>query len=1468
MTAGILIVDDEVIVAESTRAMLGALGHRTTGIALSEAEAWEAVGRDRPDLVLVDINLGPGGDGISLAEGLRQRHGLPVVYVTAYSDDATLQRAKVSHPFGYIVKPFGTQDLKVAVEIALHNHGLETQLRQREQALRESQSRERAILENIADPAWMRGRDGRFVAVNRAWCAALGISEEEGLGKTAADLLPPPTAERFDAQDSLVMDTGAPWHGEEQVGIEGVEARWFETYKAPIKHPAGSVSGIVGIARDITSRKRTEEALRESEQRFRSVVESSPDGIFIQTRGVFAYLNPAAVELFGAGDEQSLVGTPVPARFHPDDRAFVAARIKGLNQDRRPATLAEERVLRPDGAIVHVEVSAVPFTHGGEAGALVFIRDISERRRAAEAEQASTARLHAALESMTDAVFISDAEGRFVEFNEAFATFHKFAGKDDCAKTLAEYPDFLDVYLANGELAPLDQWAVPRALRGETVTNAEYALHRRDTGERWVGSYSFAPVRDEGGAIVGSVVVGRDITEAKQTQKALDRARRVLEEAESLAHLGSWEFVAETGATVWSEEECRIYGLAPRAPSPSYEELLDRYFAPDDALLLDRTFRDCADRGAAFELEHRIVRADGEVRWVRELAHPRFDEEGRLLGYIGATLDITDQRASEQDLREAHELVNTVFESSPLPIGIYDRSGILIDANPKAYRMFGTTPEHVVGKLRLADAPGHEAPEIWEHLERGEPVAVQAAFDTVLRSDDTDVPSRAELLLLTTPVPEALCKRVGYIVQVMDISDLRRARAALERTNRDLRAVSACNEAMLRATDESALLQEVCRIVCDEAGYRMAWVGFARDDEEKSVEPVAWSGISDAGMHETRVSWGETERGHGPIGRAIRSGRATICQDVETDPDYRPWRAYAARGAYRSVIALPLNNEAGVRFGALAIYAAEPDAFTEEEEIRLMEQMAGDLAFGVTALRTRAKRDAAEQELRKLSRAVEQSPASIVITDANGAIEYVNPKFSEVTGYTAAEACGLNPRVLKSGKTRPEEYRRLWRTITAGGEWRGEFLNRRKNGEEFLEAASISPILDAQGKITHYVALKEDITERRKLEEGLRQAQKLEAIGQLAGGVAHDFNNILAAILMNLELLKAEPGLAEKTRSGLVQLEREAHRAVTLTRQLLLFSRRQIMDATIVDIDESVKGITKMLGRLLGEDVVLTFVPSSASSSVLADAGMVDQILMNLCINARDAMPGGGRLTVRADTVAVTPEQAEMHPGARPGPFVCLSVADEGCGMDEETQKRIFEPFFTTKEVGKGTGLGLATVYGIVQQHNGWIEVESAAGQGSTFRIYLPAAQAEPGADAGEAPTAESAGSECILLVEDDQALLFFVSQALRSRGYVVLEAKDGGEAEHIWSQHHDQIDLLVSDMVMPGGETGLEIAERLRHENADLPVVLCSGYTGDRSPSHLASAHGMRFLQKPFNLSTLADAVRASLDERSGPGR
>jgi signal transduction histidine kinase/ActR/RegA family two-component response regulator len=433
--------------------------------------------------------------------------------------------------------------------------------------------------------------------------------------------------------------------------------------------------------------------------------------------------------------------------------------------------------------------------------------------------------------------------------------------------------------------------------------------------------------------------------------------------------------------------------------------------------------------------------------------------------------------------------------------------------------------------------------------------------------------------------------------------------------------------------------------------------------------------------------------------------------------------------------------------------------------------------------------------------------------------------------------------------------------------WSGRIVDRHKDKTRLDLDTTIAPIRDPVGTVQSYVAVQHDVTQQVAMEAHLRQSQKMESVGQFAGGIAHDFNNLLTVIQGNATLLLMGNLTPDQRAELTQQILQSSERASSLTRQLLLFSREQVMRTVTLDLNEVVRSTSKMLARILGEDVALHTELAPTVLPLSADAGMLEQVLLNLALNARDAMPGGGRLTIATGASVVDEEEARQNPEAAAGPTAWLEVADIGQGISAEVMPRIFEPFFTTKEIGKGTGLGLPTVHGIVKQHGGWITVKSQIGVGTAFRVFLPATDASPIGPAASTDTSDLVrGRETILLTEDEAPVRRLTSDVLRRCGYTVVEADSGMSALGLWEQHGRRIDLLFTDLVMPGGMSGFELARRLRADKPRLKVLFTSGYR-PRAGEGPTEPTGDRFLQKPYSPQQLAQALRDCLDGKQGDG-
>jgi len=514
--------------------------------------------------------------------------------------------------------------------------------------------------------------------------------------------------------------------------------------------------------------------------------------------------------------------------------------------------------------------------------------------------------------------------------------------------------------------------------------------------------------------------------------------------------------------------------------------------------------------------------------------------------------------------------------------------------------------------------------------------------------------------------------------------------------------------------------------------------------------------------------------------------------------------------------------------------------------------------YGIT-LSNITTRKQAEETVRKLFTAVEQSPTAILITDTAGDIEYANPRFAQMTGWSREEAIGKNPRLLKGTVITDELYLNLWDTICSGNVWEGDFHNKKKDGSFYWEHATISPIKSDSGTITHYLAIKEDITEKRSLEEQLRQAQKMEAVGQLAGGVAHDFNNILQVIMGNAQLQIMTSQQHDLSTHHLDEIFNAVERGASLTRSMLVFCRKQPMELKLFDLNKLVQESQKLASRLVTEEISIELKLADLVLNVIGDFSMVQNVVFNLVTNARDAIAGRGAISIGTQLKRITEDFSATHGVSVPeGDYAVLSVQDTGCGITEAIRKKIFDPFFTTKEVGKGTGLGLAMVYGTVQQMEGFIIVDSPPEGGTSFSVFVPLVEngTDENAEAVKGAVLFGQG-ELLLFVEDEEAILDSITQILNIAQYRVICAANGEAAIRIAKEHASELKLSIMDMILPD-MNGKEIARELTTLCPNIPVLFLSGYNDE---NRVLTENSGNSLQKPIHPVELLKHVRRLLD-------
>ncbi len=814
---------------------------------------------------------------------------------------------------------------------------------------------------------------------------------------------------------------------------------------------------------------------------------------------------------------------------------------------------------------------------------------------------------------------------------------------------------------------------------------------------------------------------------------------------------------------------------------------------------------------APIEVDERYV-AGGREFWVHTVKTPVHDEAGKLLGVLGILWDITAQRAAAATLRESEENYRRLVEELPDAIAIH-RDGVILYLNPAGVKLCGaTTPEQVLGhSIYERIHPEHHV-QVRERLERvlhGEQVPL--AVEYLVRVDGTRVTVETATTLVLfrgAPAVQSLLR---------DISARLHAETARHESEERLQTLIQSSPDLICFKDGAG------RWLIANAHYLALFQ--LREGEYQGKTDHELAGLAPAEVRDALLFCKRSDED------TWHRGQPAHFEETIPQPD--------GQGQIFDVTKVPLFNPDGSRKGLIVV------------------------AHDIT------ERRRSEEQIRRLATVVEQATETVIMTDMLGAIIYVNPAFERLTGYPAAEVLGRNPRCLKSGRQDAEFYRSMWAALSAGQPWSGRLTNRRKDGSLYDSEAVIAPIHDDAGRPRYYVASERDVTRELQLEGQFRQAQKMETIGRLAGGVAHDFNNLLQAILGFVELLLAGTPAEDKRRSDLFQVQRAAERAAELTRQLLAFSRKQMIEPRILDLNSTITDMEKLLNRLLGEGIVLVTALDPAVRRIKADPNQVEQVLLNLAVNARDAMPRGGRLTIRTGNAVFSQTEAGAQAEVRSGEFVFLSITDTGQGMTPEVQEHLFEPFFSTKGVGQGTGLGLAVIYGIVKQNNGWINVYSQPEQGSTFTIHLPAYLGTEPTVAPDAVRLEQqvprGHGERILLVEDEPEVRNLAAHVLQSFGYVITVAESATAARAVLAAAALPFDALFSDIALPDGN-GIALAGESCARQPGLPVLLCSGYSDALTRWADIGTQGYHFLQKPYPAAALLTLLRHVLDARHQP--
>ena len=790
-------------------------------------------------------------------------------------------------------------------------------------------------------------------------------------------------------------------------------------------------------------------------------------------------------------------------------------------------------------------------------------------------------------------------------------------------------------------------------------------------------------------------------------------------------------------------------------------------------------------------------------------------------------------RRAQEELDAARARYFDLYDLAPVGYCTLSEKGLILEANLTAATRLGVTRHELVKQPISRFILKDDQDIYYRHREQlFKTGAPQACELRMVGKDGTIFWARLDATVVQDTHGEPVCR-----VVLSDITE----RKQYEEVQTFLAQTSS-------RPDREPFFNALARYLAQSLGMAFVCIDRLEGDGLTARTVAVWCD----GHFEDNVTYALKDTPCGDVvGKTICCFPASVCQFFPRDQVLQELRA-------ESYVGVTLWSHTGQPIGLIAVIGRGPLVNRRWAEATL--KLVAVRAAG--ELECQQAEDALRASEHRFRSYFDLPLIGIAITSPEKGWLEVNDQLCDTLGYSREQLLGMTWTELTHPEDVAADLANFNRVLA--GELDGYRLEKRfirADGRVMISELVVRCVRKPEGEVEYFVALVHDITERKLLESKLQQAQKMEAVGQLAGGVAHDFNNILAATMMNLNLLEQDANLTVEMRESIKELARDAKRAASLTRQLLIFSRRHIVQQKVLDWNEILDHLLKMLRRLLGDHIDLVLRVGNTPLWIEADPGMMEQVVMNLCVNARDAMPKGGRLILSTQRVAVDAEHAKRISEARVGGYALLAVQDEGCGMDEETLKKIFEPFFTTKEVGKGTGLGLATVYGIVKQHHGWVEVESQVGKGTEFRVYLPIANKEaetPSAESGQAQMV--GGSETILLVEDDPSVRRTTAAFLKQLGYTVWEAGNGVEASRLWKQHRDRICLLFTDMVMPEGMTGLDLAEQLRAQKPGLAVIITSGYSLELLGQGGQTTTGITYVPKPCDPDALARTLRECL--------
>ena len=1018
--------------------------------------------------------------------------------------------------------------------------------------------------------------------------------------------------------------------------------------------------------------------------------------------------------------------------------------------------------------------------------------------------------------------------------------------------------------------APTAGRGIRQVLMGGPNFNMDYPCHSPGR-QRWF-RLSVTPLRRDRRA--GAVVMHIDVTERKLAEQKLEEIVQIQREIsvalESLPDLleliveRAQKLTGSDGAAMAAVEGDEIVYQASSGVLADTSGLRLKRDASLSGLGAAGSVLYCADT----EADSRVDLAACRILGVRSMIVAPLRVDTEIIGVlkvisrkpngfgendvsnisllVGTLSGIIHRRQIEDRLHESEKQYRLLFQNNPLPMMAYDLETLrFVAVNEAAVLQLGYSAEEFLSMSLLDIRPPEDRDRllqmmtalgrgnysgVWRHLRKNGTI-----LDVEVHSDTVVFDGHSARLALTNDVTERL-----------------RSEREVARTSRALQLLSICNEAVIHAENEAKLLDQVCHIVVQTGGYRMAWVGYAEDDESKTVKPAAHAGEESGYLSENKISWSENDlRGLGPAGKAIRTGKAAVCHDIFEDSSMQFMRSAAERRGFRSIICLPLRDEART-FGILGLYAGEVTA-SNIAELGLLQEMADNLAFGIEHVR-------AVKRIMRQATLLDAASDAIILRGIGNEILYWNKGAERIYGWQAKQVLGEDAREIYVSER--ESFDKHVRSLMEKGTWAGELAMHSRDGREIIADSRWTLLRDENGNPEAILSIVSDITERKKLENQLLRVQRLESLGTLAGGVAHDLNNVLAPILMGAGILKNEV-VSDLGQQLLASMEASAKRGADLVRQVLSFARGVEGKRIPVNVVHILNEISNVIHDAFPKNIEFIYLPSRDLWTVLADPTQLHQVFTNLCVNARDAMPNGGTLKVITENTVLDEVYAGMNPEAKPGAYVVVKVDDTGTGIPPAIREKIFEPFFTTKEIGKGTGLGLSTTIGIVKSHAGFINLYSEMGKGTIFKVYLPADTTAAAAENTAIQQSElpRGDGQLVLLVDDESTIRSVAQKTLERYGYRVLLASNGAEAIACYAKSPEQIAVVITDMAMPVMDGPATIVA-LKALNPEVKIIGSSGIPTNGGVAKAVGAGVKYFVPKPYTAESMLVTLAKALND------